>query len=108
MHARMRKKASNGASKYSYVLQHISLPNMTFIHISEEARLPDTRAGSGSILYKRLLLPYIVQLKRQYSGRRFTSANLKKHFLLKIRRLQQELFINLKPILLLYAAPYLS
>lgn len=107
MHARMRKKANNGARKYSYVLQHISLPNMTFIHISEEARLPDTKAGSGSISYRKLLLPYTVQLKRQSSGRRSTSANMKKHFLLKIRRLHQVLFINLKPILLLFAAPYL-
>lgn len=107
LHAGMRKKANNGAGKYSYVLPHTSLPNTTFMRTSEEARLPDMKAGSGSISYRKLLLPYTVQLKRQSSGRRSTSANMKKHFLLKIRRLHQVLFINLKPILLLFAAPYL-
>ena len=60
-HARMRKKTSDGARKYSYALQRISLPNMTFIHISEEERLPDMKAESESTLYKRLLLLSIVQ-----------------------------------------------
>ena len=60
-HVRMRKKASDGARKYSYVLQLISLPNMTFIHISEEERLQDMKAESESTLYRRLLLLSIVQ-----------------------------------------------
>ena len=55
------KKAGDGAKKYSYVLQHISLPSMTFIHISEEARYPDMKAESESILYRKLLLLFIVQ-----------------------------------------------
>lgn len=60
-HARMRKKASDGARKYLYVPQHISLPSMTFIHISEEAKFPDMKAESESILYRKLLLSFIVQ-----------------------------------------------
>lgn len=60
-HARMRKKASDGARKYLYVLQLISLPNMTFMRILEEARYQDMKAESESILYRKLLLPFIVQ-----------------------------------------------
>ena len=60
-HARMRKKASDGAKKYLYVPQHISLPSMTFIHISEEERSPDMKAESESTLYRKPLLLFIVQ-----------------------------------------------
>ena len=61
LRARMRRKANDGARKYSYVLQRISLPSMTFMHILEEERFPDMKAESESILYRRLLLPFIVQ-----------------------------------------------
>ena len=54
-------KASDGARKYLYVPQHISLPSMTFIHISEEAKFPDMKAESESISYRKLLLLFIVQ-----------------------------------------------
>lgn len=60
-HARMRKKASDGARKYSYALQRISLLNMPFIRILEEARRQDMKAESESTLYRKPLLPFIVQ-----------------------------------------------
>lgn len=60
-HARMRQKASDGARKYSYVLQLTSLPSMTFMRILEEARYPDMKAESESISYRKLLLLFIVQ-----------------------------------------------
>lgn len=60
-HARMKKKASDGARKYSSALQRISLLNITFIHISEGEKFPDMKAGSESILCRRLLLHFIVQ-----------------------------------------------
>ena len=44
-----------------YVPQHISLPSMTFIHISEEERSPDMKAESESTLYRKPLLLFIVQ-----------------------------------------------
>lgn len=60
-HVRTRKKINGGARKYSYAPQHISLPSMTFMHISEEERSPDMKAESESISYRRPLLLFIVR-----------------------------------------------